>query len=271
MPSKQIIRVDWYADNWLGGVVLLTALERGIYDTIINLIYQTNAPLKDDDKAMAHACKAGRADYRRAKARLLELEKIEIIDGHIHQSKCAKELARAGGRIDAYKEREERKIAKKREKNEKKTGKKTEKLGQEMQEKQLNYTSSIVGTNSQQAVSLPLTGGEANKPVLREKENSVPGASDNAPSPERGGALSSAALEALRSIGREATKRPHVSLHDVDELKRAVQGFDGTIFTIGQIGIPPKALSDIVSEIEAHGYGVVFAQPLRLVDGGQAA
>ena len=271
MPEKQIIRVDWYADNWLGGVVLLTALERGVYDTMINLIYQTNGPLEDDDKAMAHACKAGKADYKRAKARLLELRKIEVVDGLIYQSKCTKELSRAAGRIEAYAKREAEKMKRKLEKNEKKTGKKTEKMGQEMQEKQGNHSSSIDGANSQQAVSVPLTGGDANKPVLREKENSVPGTSDNAPSPERGGALSSAASEALRSIGREASKRPHVSLHDVDELKRAVQEFDGTSFIIGQTKIPPKAMNDIVSEIEAHGYGVIFAQPLRIVDGGKAA
>ena len=268
MPEKPIIRVDWYADNWLGGVVLLTALERGVYDTIINLIYQTNGPLEDDDKAMAHACKAGKADYKRAKSRLLELGKIEVVDGLIHQSKCTKELARAGARITAYKEREDRKIQKKREKNEKKTGKKTEKTGQEIQEKQGNHVPSIIGTNSQQAVSLPLTGGEANKPVLREKENSVPGASDNAPSPERGGALSSAASKALKEIRRGVTLAGKTGNADMDEIKRAVQGFDGKCFELGTVNVSPLAWRAICAEAETQGYR--FAGGPRIV-GEQAA
>lgn len=41
----KIRRVDWYADEWLSGVSSLTPEERGVYDTIINMIYSNGGPI----------------------------------------------------------------------------------------------------------------------------------------------------------------------------------------------------------------------------------
>lgn len=272
MADKRVIRVDWYADNWLGGVVLLSAEERGIYDTMINLIYQTNTSLEDDDVAMAHACNCGRAAYRRAKKRLLELDKIECREGRIFQAKCAKELTRASDRIDAYAERE---MKKKLKENDKKTSKKSSKLEGKVVTFQGNHTPSIERTNSQQAVSPSYV--RANKPVAggKNSEDEKPSAhvaADSALSPTSGQGLSADDAAIWREVSRQATLRPTVSLRDVDQIRRAMISLEGTTFTVGKHGVNEVAFRAVQAEAEAFGYQlqVKSAAVVQLVTGGQS-
>lgn len=262
---KSIVRVDWYADSWLGGVALLTAIERGVYDTIINLIYQTGGPLKDDDNGLAHVCRAGRADYRRAKARLIELDKIQVTDGHISQAKCVKELGRATERMDAYKNRE---IRKKRAKNEKKTGKKPQESVENNEENQRKPLSSITGANSQQAVSPSLQEG-ANKPVRQDERTedekaTTLNADAIAPARVSGGGLSSDCRIAFREIAGEASSDPLVDLEFIDAAMTALKAIDGVTLFFTRHDLDAEGWDVFCQTAASLGYEIARDEPPSL-------
>lgn len=85
--------------DWLNGARCLTAEERGCYITIVVMIYDKGGPIPDDDRYMAVACAMTLRPWKRVKQALIDKGKIAIIDGEIHQTRCAKELKKAGDRI----------------------------------------------------------------------------------------------------------------------------------------------------------------------------
>lgn len=116
----------------------------------------------------------------------------------------------------------------------------------------------------------PLTKKEDGK--LEKPENASHAAADSALSPLSGQGLSADAAAILREIRLQASKRPHVSLADMDLIKAHITDFDGKTFTISRKPSNPKAFSDIQSEAEAQGYEIqcAAAPVVQLVTGGQS-
>jgi hypothetical protein len=109
----KVRRVDWYATDWLDGVAALPPDQRGIYDTIINLIYahateDGSIELTEHELAVRCCC-----HWRALKRLLWALEtagKIQVVRQPcgdpaavlrlvIRVKRCAEELQRARTRV----------------------------------------------------------------------------------------------------------------------------------------------------------------------------
>lgn len=92
------VKIDYSASDFLGGTILLDAWEELAFRRICDLVYVTRDNLADNNK-MGQLTKTGRR-WSKIRARLIELEKIEIVDGRISQLRCRKELEAANLRIE---------------------------------------------------------------------------------------------------------------------------------------------------------------------------
>lgn len=88
----KVRRINWSADEWLAGTATLKADERGVYDTIINLIYSHGGPIPDDEKDLARLCGCHWRSFRRIRETLVSRGKIVAENGQVMVRRCAKEL-----------------------------------------------------------------------------------------------------------------------------------------------------------------------------------
>lgn len=87
-----------YPSDWLAGVMVLSAEQRGVYDTIIDLLYDRGRPIKDDPKELARICGCSSPrHFRTVRDRLVELGKIARVDGTITNARFERERAKDGG------------------------------------------------------------------------------------------------------------------------------------------------------------------------------
>jgi uncharacterized protein YdaU (DUF1376 family) len=91
--------VDWDPGEALKGTEILEPLEELAYRRIIDLIYATNDALPDDEKRLARMTKTGKS-WKKIRLTLIELDKIQIVNGFIRNKKCTSELAAARQRIE---------------------------------------------------------------------------------------------------------------------------------------------------------------------------
>ncbi len=92
------VKIDYSASDFLGGTILLDAWEELAFRRICDLVYVTRDNLADDNK-MGQLTKTGRR-WSKIRLRLIELEKIEVVDGRISQPRCRRELEAANLRIE---------------------------------------------------------------------------------------------------------------------------------------------------------------------------
>jgi uncharacterized protein YdaU (DUF1376 family) len=96
MPREpRIHHVDWYADEWLAGTARLDATERGVYDTIINLIYSRGGPISNDRRELARLCNIHGNTLLRVLRHLTDLGKILDSGSEIFVKRCGNELEKA--------------------------------------------------------------------------------------------------------------------------------------------------------------------------------
>lgn len=98
-PTRQqrtaISRVDFYPDDWLAGTLELSPDQRGVYITLCALYFSRQGRLQDNERWIAGMCNLSLRMYRKIKNELLDLGKIEIIDGFIYQERAEIELENA--------------------------------------------------------------------------------------------------------------------------------------------------------------------------------
>jgi len=98
--------VPWFLADWLKGTIHLSAVEKGVYVTLLVLMYLAGGPILDDDRENARISRCDIRTYRAARLRLLGLEKIRLVTlpargkqspkcGYLINSRVEKELARA--------------------------------------------------------------------------------------------------------------------------------------------------------------------------------
>lgn len=85
--SDNPVWVQWYPSNSLSGCLPLTGVEELAYRRILDMIFVSDDHLRDDDRTMPNATKAGR-QWRAVKARLIELGKITVEDGFIRNARA---------------------------------------------------------------------------------------------------------------------------------------------------------------------------------------
>lgn len=88
----------WYRrfpDNFLGGINGLTLEEKGAYGVVIDMIYQRGGPIADEPRYIAGICNCSVRKWNAIRQRLLDLGKLESIDGHLMNRRAEDELEKA--------------------------------------------------------------------------------------------------------------------------------------------------------------------------------
>lgn len=107
-------KIAWYKRDpraALTGMMELTLEERGAYNTVLDLIYDRDGDLPDDDRFLAGWCKCDLRVWRRIKQRLVDLGKLYVeggklrneradrgVDEALHRVTSAADAGRASGR-----------------------------------------------------------------------------------------------------------------------------------------------------------------------------
>lgn len=88
----------WYRrfpDNFIAGTAGLTLEEKGAYSLVLDLIYVRGGPIPDEPRYIAGVCNCSVRKWTAIRARLIELGKITVIDGHLMNARAEKELENA--------------------------------------------------------------------------------------------------------------------------------------------------------------------------------
>lgn len=84
--------IKFYPSDWLHGTSVLSPVERGVYITLIAMMYDTGGPLPLNRKALARQCNCTPKLFNDTLASLIEMEKIYEDVGTIFNEKTAKIL-----------------------------------------------------------------------------------------------------------------------------------------------------------------------------------
>lgn len=84
--------IKFYPSDFLGGTSGLSPAERGVYITLLCLIYENDGPIPRDDARLSRRCGAPKAAFRKIIEALLEQGKLQEIDGLLTNSRAEKSL-----------------------------------------------------------------------------------------------------------------------------------------------------------------------------------
>ena len=73
--------VKFYPSDWLAGTRGMSALETGVYITLIATMYEKQAPIKEDTGRLARVCGASNSAFKKALAVLVYEGKIARTNG----------------------------------------------------------------------------------------------------------------------------------------------------------------------------------------------
>lgn len=100
-------KIHWYKRDpraALTGMMELTLEERGAYNTVLDLIYDRGGDLPDDERFIAGWCRCDVRVWKRIRERLLNLGKLYVANGKLHNSRADAGLLEALGRIASAEE-----------------------------------------------------------------------------------------------------------------------------------------------------------------------
>lgn len=83
----------------LTGMACLTLEERGAYNTILDLLYARDGHLPDDETEISRLMHCDRRIWRRIRRRLMDLGKLYIHGGNLHNTRADDEINYALTRI----------------------------------------------------------------------------------------------------------------------------------------------------------------------------
>jgi len=83
---------QFYPSDWLGGTRGLTAVETGIYITLVAMMYEQEAPIDMDQKRLARLCGATLPAFEKAIEELVAQRKIIITDAGLWNERTRKEI-----------------------------------------------------------------------------------------------------------------------------------------------------------------------------------
>ena len=111
----------FYTSEWISGVGGLSAAERGVYVTLLAMMYDKEAPIDRDDTRLARSCGLPKAGFTRCVESLIGLGKIIERDGTLWNERAESVLSERENRklmaSDAANSRWEKHKKKQRKKN----------------------------------------------------------------------------------------------------------------------------------------------------------
>lgn len=84
--------VKWYAEKFLQGIVGLSIEEIGVYSVLLNMIYETNAPVREDVPRLSARCRMRPTSFLKVLESLDAMGKLIRVDGLISNPRAEKEL-----------------------------------------------------------------------------------------------------------------------------------------------------------------------------------
>jgi uncharacterized protein YdaU (DUF1376 family) len=85
--------IPFYFSDWIGGTAMLSASERGIYISLIAMMYETEQPIKMDRRRLARLCGSPVRQLDDAVEMLLNMPgKLVMKDGGLWQERVSEEL-----------------------------------------------------------------------------------------------------------------------------------------------------------------------------------
>jgi uncharacterized protein YdaU (DUF1376 family) len=99
--------IRWYKrdpDAALAGMAMLTLEECGAYNLILDLIYSREGNLKDDNHEMARLLRCDIRVWKRIRRRLMDLGKLYVHAGDLHNARADQEIDAAQHRLYAARE-----------------------------------------------------------------------------------------------------------------------------------------------------------------------
>ena len=84
--------VPFYTSDFLAGTAGMAPATRGVYITLLCLIYEEDGPITQNWPALARRCCCTFPAFKKALAELEQEGKIEIVDGAIWSEKCEKHI-----------------------------------------------------------------------------------------------------------------------------------------------------------------------------------
>lgn len=88
----------WYRrfpDNFIGGTASLTLEEKGAYSLVLDLMYVRGGPIPDEPRYIAGVCNCSVRKWKAIRQRLIDLGKIEVVDGCLVNRRAEKEIENA--------------------------------------------------------------------------------------------------------------------------------------------------------------------------------
>ncbi len=85
----------WYRrfpDNFIAGTVGLSLEEKGAYGLVIDLIYVRGGPVPDEPRYIAGVCNCSVRKWNAIRARLINLGKLEMVNGCLMNPRAEEEL-----------------------------------------------------------------------------------------------------------------------------------------------------------------------------------
>lgn len=88
----------WYRrfpDNFIAGTVGMTLEEKGAYSLLLDLMYVRGGPVPDEPRYIAGVCNCSVRKWNAIRTRLLDLGKVELVDGLLTNHRAEKEIENA--------------------------------------------------------------------------------------------------------------------------------------------------------------------------------
>jgi uncharacterized protein YdaU (DUF1376 family) len=85
--------IPFYTSDFLGGTSGLTAATKGVYITLLCMIYEAEAPIGQSWETLARRCGCTLPAFRKAVEALIDDGKLTLRDGRIWSEKCEKHIA----------------------------------------------------------------------------------------------------------------------------------------------------------------------------------
>ncbi len=103
MTKTKIHTINWRADAWLSGTIMLKPNEGWLYVTIINLIYSQGGAIEPDIRFLGRVTNMHGNAVRAALERLIELGKVwRETSGKLMAKRCENELETARKRVGKW-------------------------------------------------------------------------------------------------------------------------------------------------------------------------
>ncbi len=103
--------VKFYPSDWLAGTRGMSALETGVYITLIATMYEKQAPIKEDTGRLARVCGASNSAFKKALAVLVDEGKIDRANGLLWNDRVGREVEKRAEKSEVARQNAHRRWA----------------------------------------------------------------------------------------------------------------------------------------------------------------